>query len=122
METGSLQGTRITRGFERERPTPRHASACPVEEIAAMLGHRWTALVLWHLSTGSKRFGELQRCLPGVTRKVLAERLATLIDHGVVTRSQAASFPRQVTYQLSGRGRGLVSILDQIEDWARQPH
>jgi DNA-binding HxlR family transcriptional regulator len=122
METSPLRGTAVTDAPGREEPTPRHASACPVEEIAAMLGHRWTALVLWHLSTRPKRFGALQRCLPGVTQKVLTERLAVLIDHGVVTRSQPAAFPRQVTYQLSDRGRGLVTILDQLERWAQQPH
>lgn len=122
METGSFHDHAGTRHPERDIPTPRHASACPVEDVAAMLGHRWTALVLWHLSTGPKRFGALHQCLPGVTRKVLTDRLAVLLEHGLVTRSQPPAFPRQVTYHLSDRGRSLVAILNQLEDWARQPH
>lgn len=101
-------------------PTPRHAVDCPVEEVAAMLGHRWTALVLWHLSTGPKRFGVLQDCLVGVTQKVLTDRLTVLVEHGVVVRSQPARFPRRVTYRLSDRGERLIPILDQLERWARQ--
>lgn len=70
METGSQAINGLARSYERDVPVPRHAEDCPVEEVAAMLGHRWTALVLWHLSTGSKRFGKLQECLMGVTQKV----------------------------------------------------
>lgn len=120
METSSANLSAGAPPYARDVPTPRHAEDCPVEEVAAMLGHRWTALVLWHLSTGPKRFGALQECLVGVTQKVLTDRLTVLIEHGVVIRSQPAGFPRRVTYRLSGRGEALIPILDQLERWARQ--
>lgn len=120
METNLDNSSSGGHTFAHDVPTPRHASACPVEEVTSMLGHRWTALVLWHLSTGPKRFGALRDCLVGVTQKVLTDRLTVLVEHDVVIRSQPADFPRRVTYRLSDRGERLIPILDQLERWAQQ--
>ncbi|MDQ3657634.1 MAG: helix-turn-helix transcriptional regulator [Chloroflexota bacterium] len=105
---------------EPESPTPRHAGDCPVEDWMAFLGHRWTALVIWHLSTGAKRFGTLREVLPGVTHKVLNERLVALEQRGMVVREQPARFPREVSYRLSPHGAAVIPILDQLDLWARQ--
>lgn len=117
METGIVQ----SQTFHREHPTPRHAVDCVVEEWTAFLGHRWTTLVIWHLSTGPKRFGTLQALLVGVTQKVLSERLMALEQRGIIEREQPAGFPRTVSYRLSPHGRELVTVLDQLDCWARQP-
>lgn len=102
-----------------DAPVPRHASECPVEEWLAFLGHRWNALILWHLQTGPKRHGELVGCLTGSTPKVLTERLDGLEQRGLVSRELLPSFPRGVLYTLSARGRSLVLVLDRLEMWAK---
>lgn len=102
-----------------DTPAPKHASECPVEEWLAFLGHRWNALILWHLQTGPKRHGELVGCLAGITPKVLTERLDGLEQRGLVSRELLASFPRGVLYTLSARGRSLVLVLDRLEMWAK---
>lgn len=102
-----------------DTPAAKHASECPVEEWLAFLGHRWNALILWHLQTGPKRHGELVGCLAGITPKVLTERLDGLEQRGLVSRELLASFPRGVLYTLSARGRSLVLVLDQLEMWAK---
>lgn len=60
---------------ELDTPQARRPADCPVEEWLAFLGHRWNALVLWHLKAGAKRHGELAELLPKVSPKVLSERL-----------------------------------------------
>ncbi len=105
---------------ELDRPSPRRPAECPVEDWIVFLGHRWNALILWHLNAGAKRHGELAAALPGITPKVLTERLEGLEQRGLVSRSQIAAFPRGVSYAVSQRGAGLIAILDQIEVWARQ--
>lgn len=65
------------------------------------------------------RYGKLAGLLPGITPKVMVERLAALERRKLVTRSEIATFPRAVSYRLSSRGRELVGILDQIEMWSR---
>lgn len=106
---------------ELDAPQRRRPSDCPVEDWLAFLGHRWNALVLWHLKDGAKRHGELALLLPGVAPKVLSERLDGLERRGIVTRSVPATFPRVVRYALSARGATLVGILDQLELWTREP-
>ncbi len=103
----------------RDVPSPRRPAECPVEDWLAFLGHRWNALVLWHLSTGSKRFSELTSLLPGITPKVMTERLDALVDRRLVARTQLSQFPRGSIYDLTNRGTRIVAILDQIETWAR---
>lgn len=103
-----------------DQPEPRHPTDCPVEVWLAFLGHRWNALVLWHLQGGAKRHSELAALLPGIAPKVLSERLDGLEERGLILRSPIATFPRGVTYALSPMGKELVRILDQLELWSRR--
>lgn len=108
------------RTHELDQRQPRRPGECPVEGWLAFLGHRWNALVLWHLKDGSRRFGELASVLPGVSPKVLSERLDGLEQRGIVLRSPTRVFPRGVRYELTPSGRELVGILDQLEPWSRR--
>ena len=99
----------------QERPTPRHAADCPVEDWLSFLGHRWCALILWHLKAAPCRFKELEEKLPGAHPKVLTERLHMLIGRSIIDRTEEAGFPRTVRYRLTERGHAIVAILDQFE-------
>ncbi len=101
-------------------PEPKPPSECPVETWLALLGHRWSALLLWHLQDGALRFHDLKERLPQITAKVLSERLETLRRNGLLVRSEARGFPVEVSYGLSESGRALMPILDEIERWARR--
>lgn len=103
-----------------DAPVPRRPGDCPVEDWLGFLGHRWNALILWHLQGGSRRHQALAALLPGVTPKVLSERLDGLERRGLVERAAIAAFPRGVAYALTPAGRDLVAILDQLELWSRR--
>jgi DNA-binding HxlR family transcriptional regulator len=103
-----------------DRPEPRQPAQCPVETWLALLGHRWSALLLWHIQDGALRFRDLKDRLPQVTAKVLSERLETLCRNGLLVRSEARGFPVEVSYGLSESGRALMPILDEIERWSRR--
>ena len=105
----------MTATSEREAPMPRRPEVCPVEDWLSFLGHRWNALVLWQLSVGPKRHGDLMAQLPGITAKVLSERLDGLLGRGLVERGAVAAFPRGVVYSLTAGGRRVVALLDQFE-------
>lgn len=109
----------LLNALSAEEPVARRPGECVVEFWLALLGHRWNALVLWHLKTGPKRNGELMSALPGISPKVLSERLDALCETGLITRISEATFPRSVTYLLTAKGRQLTGILDQLEIWAR---
>ncbi len=116
METTAAR--RPDRDYLYETPVPRHASECPVEDWLAFLGHRWNATILWHLWAGPKRHGALMACLPGITAKVLAERLEGLRQRQLILRSEQSTFPRTVVYRLSARGEAVVDIIGRLEPWA----
>lgn len=105
----------MTATSEREMPMPRRPEVCPVEDWLSFLGHRWNALVLWQLSVGPKRHGDLMAHLSGITAKVLSERLDGLLRRGLIERDATATFPRGVVYSLTSGGRKVVAILDQFE-------
>jgi DNA-binding HxlR family transcriptional regulator len=92
------------------------AQECTVEAWLSFLGHRWSALILYHLSLGPKRFNEIAACLPTATHKVLSERLAALQTRGLVDREPP---PQGGPYRLSPLGQSLMPILHGLEVWAR---
>lgn len=102
-----------------DRPVRRNPGDCPVEDWLDFLGHKWNALLLWHLADAAKRHSDLLALLPEVSQKVLAERLSALVQRGLIEKSASNTFPRTVTYALSEQGAKIVSILNQIEVWSK---
>jgi Predicted transcriptional regulators len=98
--------------------TARRPDECHAEDWLGFLGHRWNALLLWHLSGGPKRFSELQALLPRISPKVLSERITGMTGRDLVRRAQTNAYPREVTYSLTARGRALHGILSELYDWA----
>lgn len=84
----------------------------------AFVGSKWTPLVIFHLHDGNKRYGQLQRALPGISPKTLADRLHALEEQDLITRTVHPDKPPRVEYGLTNRGRELGEILDSIAAWA----
>jgi DNA-binding HxlR family transcriptional regulator len=87
---------------------------CPVAKAVEVLDERWTLLVVRELVAGSQRFNEIHRGVPRTSRTLLSKRLQTLVQAGVVARSDGAHGP---TYQLTETGRELESIVDALGRW-----
>jgi DNA-binding HxlR family transcriptional regulator len=100
---------------------PRSPVGCPMDSLLRLLMGPWTTYILWVLrSNGPTRFGELKRRVPGVSAKVLTERLRMLEEAGVIHRHFEPTIPPQVTYSLTQRGEELRTILDQLNEVARR--
>lgn len=95
----------------------RHASQCGVENWLSFLGHRWNALILWRLSERPHSFSELSAGLPGITPKVLTERLSGLLDRGLVSRVATSTFPQRTSYALTNLGEEISTLLAQLHRW-----
>lgn len=89
-------------------------SPCPMGACMSLLGGTWTTSVIWQLSAGARRFGELQRDIPGISPKMLTARLRQLEAKRVVIREVAPSSPPAVLYRLSALGRELVPVIDAM--------
>jgi len=98
----------------RKSKAPPPPPGCPMAACMAVLGGAWTPSVIWKLSGGPRRFGELSRDIPKISPKMLTTRLRELERKGVVTRVVVPSSPPSVEYSLSELGRELVPVIDTI--------
>ena len=90
---------------------------CPRLSLAfGVLGKRWNALILDVLGQRAARFSEIRRAVPGLSDRLLGERLVELAAAGLVARTQEGDDP--VRYSLTERGRLLLPALDALRSWA----
>ena len=95
------------------------ASGCPMDSLLRLLTGPWTTYILWVLrSRGPTRFGELKRSVPGISAKMLTERLRMLEEARVIFRHYEPTIPPQVTYGLAPRGEELRGALDMLNEVA----
>lgn len=87
---------------------------CPIDACMWLLGGAWTPTLLWNLSGGPRRFGELRADIPGISAKVLSGRLKDMEDKGVVVRTLMATSPPSAEYSLSALGQQLLPAIHQI--------
>lgn len=91
---------------------------CPVAVASEILTQRWTPLVLRELMSGSTHFNQLRRGVPLMSPSLLAQRLRSLEECGVITR--AGDGPRHTAYRLTRAGEELRPIIEQIGVWGRR--
>ncbi len=81
-----------------------------------VVGCKWSAAVLAAIARGVTRPGRLERFIPGISTKVLNERLRKLLDYRLITRSEIPGRTLHVEYRLTGTGDKLAAIIEQISD------
>jgi DNA-binding HxlR family transcriptional regulator len=92
-----------------------------MDSLLRLLMGQWTCYILWVLRiNGPLRFGVLKRSVPGLSSKVLTERLRMLEEYNVIFREHVPTIPPQVTYGLSERGNELVTVLDELFNVAKR--
>jgi DNA-binding HxlR family transcriptional regulator len=89
---------------------------CPVEATLDMIGGKYKALILWHLSEGTLRFSELQKRI-SATAKMLTQQLRELENDQLVHREVYPVIPPKVEYSLTDLGKSLMPILVAMRDW-----
>ncbi len=92
---------------------------CPVARSLSVIGDRWTLLILRDVFLGLSRFDQFQASL-GVTRHVLSERLARLVEAGVLEKRAYSDRPKRYDYVLTERGRDLGPALRALKDWGKR--
>ncbi len=89
-------------------------ASCPVEVALAAVSGRWTTLVLRELMHGPHSYGQLREALPGLTDKVLSDRLRVLAGQGLVERRRTRGFPPRTSYSLTAAGTRLRPLLVEL--------
>ncbi|MBF6599640.1 MAG: helix-turn-helix transcriptional regulator [Dehalococcoidia bacterium] len=96
---------------------------CPYFHHAVeLIGRRWSGAILRALRTGVSRFSELTATVPGLSDRMLSERLKELEAEGIVERRVIAETPVRIDYLLTEKGRALSGVMDAISAWATRWH
>jgi DNA-binding HxlR family transcriptional regulator len=94
---------------------------CPHFHAAIeLIGKRWTGAIVCALTERPLRFGELAKAVPGLSDRLLSQRLRELEDEGVVEREVEAGSPVRVTYSLTEKGAELRPAIRELRLWARR--
>jgi len=90
----------------------------PVGDVFALVGDKWTMMVLGDLEEGRRRFSELGRDLPGISQKMLSAKLKVLEREGLVERTVYPTIPPRVEYALTALGRQFLVPLEALAEFA----
>jgi DNA-binding HxlR family transcriptional regulator/peroxiredoxin len=96
---------------------PERDAVCAIAQAAGVIGDWWSILIVREVARGRLRFDELARDL-GISRRVLAERLSELVASEVLERIPYQERPTRYEYRLTPSGRGLLTVLVAMQDWA----
>ncbi|MEM6820466.1 MAG: helix-turn-helix domain-containing protein [Verrucomicrobiota bacterium] len=94
-------------------------TGCDVEATLSVMGGRWKPVLVCHLLSGRKRFGELRRLTPNATERMITLQLRELESDGVIKRHVYPEVPPRVEYELTRFGKSLEKILVLMQDWGR---
>jgi DNA-binding HxlR family transcriptional regulator len=96
-----------------------YAAFCPYFHHAVeLIGRRWTGAILRELLHGRHRFSDLRSAVPGLSDRLLSERLKELEAEGIVVREVFPEIPVRIEYRLTEKGRALEQAVDAISVWA----
>jgi DNA-binding HxlR family transcriptional regulator len=98
-----------------------HLAVCPLYHRAVeLIGRRWSGAILYALHGGETRFSDLTEAVPGLSDRLLSERLKELEAEGLVVRTVFPEIPVRIEYTLTDKGRALGQVMDAIGAWAHE--
>lgn len=92
---------------------------CPAYHYAVeLIGRRWTGAIMRALYCGDMRFSEITKTVPGLSDRLLSERLKELEHEGLVRRTVIPETPVRIEYHLTAKGDALGGVMHAIAEWA----
>lgn len=96
------------------------AAQCPFIRALQVVGNRWRPVLLWTMSKGISRYGEMRRANPNISEKVLAYELRKLQSLGLIVKEvEKRERVTMTEYKLTERGFGVIPLLEHMESWAK---
>lgn len=105
---------------KRPGDTSSVSSYCPrFQRAVELIGRRWTGTIVRSMLAGSVRFSDILSQVPGLSDRLLSERLRELEGAGLVERRVFPETPVRIEYSLTPKGRELETIVRDLDDWVR---
>lgn len=95
---------------------------CPIRNVVAQIGDKWSILILFALVDGPDRFNALRSRIEGISQRMLTQTLRDLERDGFVLRTVYPQVPVKVEYELTELGKGLSKSVWQLVSWADDHH
>jgi DNA-binding HxlR family transcriptional regulator len=115
----ALGKSNIVSRLRRMSPRRSYDQYCSAARALDLVGDRWTLLIVRELLAGPRRYTDLHADLPGVSTDVLASRLRDMERDGLTTRRRLPPPGAAYVYELTGRGRALLPVLQALGRWGR---
>jgi len=93
---------------------------CSLREVLDIIGGKWSMPIIYTLSTGKKRFKELERSIEGINTRMLVKELKNMESNGIVTREVFATVPPTVEYMLTEKGEKLLPSIHSLHEWGQE--
>jgi DNA-binding HxlR family transcriptional regulator len=90
---------------------------CPVSATLKVIGGKWKPLILYFVSVDVNRFGQLQRMMPGCSKRMMTTQLRELEADGIINRKVYAEVPPKVEYSLTDKGESLRPLFSMLSKW-----
>ncbi len=90
---------------------------CGIAQAMSALGDRWTLLIIREALLGTRRFADFQSNL-GIAKNILSRRLRHLVRRGIFEKFDAGTRGQRFEYQLTDRGRDLLTVVSALRQWA----
>jgi DNA-binding HxlR family transcriptional regulator len=108
--------------FETWRTASFDLGQCPVRGILDHIGDKWTTLIVIALSERARRFSEIRRAIPDISKRMLTQTLRDLERDGLIARRVFPTKPPSVEYRLTELGQSLLEPLSALVIWAEKSH
>ena len=95
-------------------------TVCPVTQTQDIIAGKWKIIILWNLSMQPRRFNELQRLLPNISKGILTRQLRELEEDNMVHREVYKEVPPKVEYSLTPLGQSFIPILQSMGEWSKK--
>jgi DNA-binding HxlR family transcriptional regulator len=103
----------VTKKSNRNEPN----ECLPITATMDIMAGKWKPVILYKLTFGTRRFGEILARIPNISRKVLTQQLKELEKDGLVIRKEFSEIQPRVEYSLTEKSRSLEAIYKEISDW-----
>lgn len=103
--------------MKKKQETVEPTHRCGIEFAFKRFGGKYKARIMWQLTKGTMRYGELSRSVPEITTKMLTQVLRELEQDKIIIRKMFHEVPPKVEYSLSDTGKELVPFLEHLNNW-----